>query len=208
MTPSFDIAAVDWTKGGGLVPAVVQDFNSGRVLMLGYMNEEALRSTLATSRVTFFSRSKGRLWQKGESSGHILRLRGIKLDCDGDTLLVLADPQGPTCHLGTRSCFGDDAAPPLSILADMAETIRARRGAPREESYTAGLFEDGILRIAQKVGEEGVETALAAAAGSPTVADEAADLLYHLSVLLEARSVPWSDVLDILKRRSKPTTAV
>lgn len=200
-TTSLDVSKMDWAKSGGLVPAVIQDSRSGRVLMLGYMNEDALRATLDTSLVTFFSRSKGRLWQKGESSGHVLRLRDIKLDCDGDTLLVLADPHGPTCHLGTQSCFGDEIAPLLTTLSDLADTIHARRTAPPDKSYTAALFAAGTVRIAQKVGEEAVETALAAATESPTVTSEAADLLYHLLVLLEARDVNLSDVLTILKQR-------
>jgi phosphoribosyl-ATP pyrophosphohydrolase/phosphoribosyl-AMP cyclohydrolase len=197
----IDASKIDWAKSGGLVPAVIQDSRSGRVLMLGYMNEDALRATLGTSLVTFFSRSKGRLWQKGESSGHFLRVRDIKLDCDGDTLLVLAEPNGPTCHLGTRSCFGDDIAPLLATLSDLADTIRVRRMAPPDESYTARLFAAGTVRIAQKVGEEAVETALAAATESPTVTNEAADLLYHLLVLLEARDLSLWDVLKILKHR-------
>ena len=202
-TTAIDASKIDWAKSGGLVPAVIQDSRSGRVLMLGFMNENALRATLETSLVTFFSRSKGRLWQKGESSGHVLRLRDIKLDCDGDTLLVLAEPQGPTCHLGTQSCFGDDIAPLLATLSDLADTIHARRESPPDESYTARLFAAGTVRIAQKVGEEAVETALAAATESPTVINEAADLLYHLLVLLEARDVALSDVLKILKHRAR-----
>ena len=200
-TTVIDASKIDWAKSGGLVPAVIQDSRSGRVLMLGYMNENALRATLETSLVTFFSRSKGRLWQKGEISGHVLRLRDIKLDCDGDTLLVLVDPQGPTCHLGTQSCFGDEIAPLLTTLSDLADTIRVRRMAPPDESYTARLFAAGTVRIAQKVGEEAVETALAAATKSPTVTNEAADLLYHLLVLLEARDLSLWDVLKILKHR-------
>lgn len=203
MTQSLDITTIDWAKGGGLVPAVIQDAQSGRVLMLGYMNEEALRETLTTGLVTFFSRSKKRLWQKGESSGHVLRVRDVKRDCDGDALLILADPEGPTCHLGTQSCFGDDAGPASAVLADLARTIHDRRTAPPSESYTARLFAEGLTRIAQKVGEEGVETALAAATHSPTVTDEAADLLYHLLVLLEARDIVWTDVLDVLKKRAR-----
>lgn len=200
---AFDTSKIDWAKGGGLVPAVIQDSRSGRVLMLGYMNEKALRATLDTSLVTFFSRSKGRLWQKGESSGHVLRLRQIKLDCDGDALLVLAEPHGPTCHRGTQSCFGDDIAPLLATLSDLADTIRARRKAGSDGSYTARLFAAGTVRIAQKVGEEAVETALAAATQSPTLTDEAADLLYHLLVLLEARDVTLCDVLTILRHRAQ-----
>lgn len=202
MTVTFDTAAVDWDKGGGLAPAIVQDARSGRVLMLGYVTQEALRVTLETSLVTFFSRSKGRLWRKGETSGHVLRLRDIKLDCDGDALLMLADPQGPTCHLGTQSCFGDDAGPLLATLADLADTIRARRHAPQGGSYTARLFAAGVARIAQKVGEEGVETALAAVTEKPALPSEAADLIYHLLVLLEACDTPLSEVIAVLARRA------
>jgi phosphoribosyl-ATP pyrophosphohydrolase/phosphoribosyl-AMP cyclohydrolase len=206
MTPDFDktidVAAVDWAKGGGLVAAIVQDAGSGRVLMLGYMNEDALRLTQDTGRVTFFSRSKNRLWVKGETSGHYLRLRGLALDCDGDAILVRADPDGPTCHRGTRTCFAADAGPALAPVADLAATIRARRHNPTADSYTARLFAAGIPRIAQKVGEEAVETALAAATASDTLAGEAADLIYHMLVLLEARDVPLSAVTDILAQRS------
>jgi len=202
MMSDFDITVVDWAKGGGQVPAMIQDVRSGRVLMLGYVTEESLRATLATSLVTFFSRSKGRLWQKGESSGHVLHLRDVKLDCDGDALLLLVEPEGPTCHLGTQSCFGEDAAPVLATLADLAKTIHERRGAAPEESYTARLFAAGIPRIAQKVGEEAVETALAAATASTDLPNEAADLIYHLLVLLEARDVSWTDVVERLKQRS------
>ncbi len=197
MIADFDITKVDWSKDGGLVPAVVQDARSGRVLMLGYITEEALRVTLETSNVTFFSRSKQRLWTKGETSGHVLRLRNIRLDCDGDSILMLVDPQGPTCHLGTQSCFGKNAGPALAILADLAATIGARRHAPPETSYTARLFAAGTARIAQKVGEEGVEAALAAVTDTQALPSEAADLIYHLMVLLQACS---TDVFMVVKK--------
>jgi phosphoribosyl-ATP pyrophosphohydrolase/phosphoribosyl-AMP cyclohydrolase len=199
----FNLNTVDWTKTDGLIPTIVQDVNSLRVLMLGYVNREALEKTLSAGLVTFYSRSKQRLWQKGETSGHVLRLRNIRLDCDKDALLILAEPEGPTCHLGTQSCFGDDNVPSLSILADLAATIHKRRLSPEPGSYTARLFEEGITRIAQKVGEEAVETGLAAATKSPDLAGEAADLLYHLLVLLEASRTDWQDVLGILAARSK-----
>jgi phosphoribosyl-ATP pyrophosphohydrolase/phosphoribosyl-AMP cyclohydrolase len=198
----FDENAIDWSKTDGLVPAVVQDTRSMRVLMLGYVNREALQKTIATGLVTFYSRSKQRLWQKGETSGHVLWLRSIRVDCDGDTLLIQAEPEGPTCHLGTQSCFGDDEAPNLAALADLAKTIHARRSAPEPGSYTAKLFEAGIQRIAQKVGEEGVEVALAATMKSSTLAGEAADLLYHLLVLLEASEIDLIDVMRILRERA------
>lgn len=200
---SFDIDAIDWVKGKGLAPAIVQDRRSLRVLMLGYVNPESLKTTLETGLVTFFSRSKQRLWQKGETSGNVLRLHEIKIDCDRDTLLMLVEPEGATCHLGTKTCFGDQVAPNLSVLADLAATIRLRHMLPEPGSYTAKLFEEGAVRIAQKVGEEGVETALAGATKAPNLPSEAADLLYHLLVLLEANGVEWSDVLKILHERAQ-----
>jgi len=201
MNVSFDANAIDWNKEGGLVPAIVQDARSLRVLMLGYVSRQSLEKTLETGLVTFFSRSRQALWQKGETSGHVLRLREIRLDCDRDTLLILAEPEGPTCHLGTQSCFGDQDGPSLSTLADLASVIHARRIAPQADSYTSRLFAEGIFRIAQKVGEEAIETALAAGTQSPTLADESADLLYHLFVLLEASATDWMEVVAILRAR-------
>jgi phosphoribosyl-ATP pyrophosphohydrolase/phosphoribosyl-AMP cyclohydrolase len=204
MGKKFEIESIDWAKGNGLVPAVVQDARSLRVLMLGYMNKEALQATQANGLVTFFSRSKQRLWQKGETSGHVLRVKDIKADCDNDTLLILAEPEGPACHTGMRTCFGeDDDGPSLATLADLAATIHQRRVSPPEKSYTAELFAAGIPRLAQKVGEEGVEVALAATTDSPTLPDEAADLLYHLLALLEAKDVDWLDVMRVLHRRAR-----
>jgi len=198
----FDPATIAWNKADGLIPAVVQDARSLRVLMLGYMNREALEKTLISNHVTFFSRSKQRLWQKGETSGHVLRLVSIKLDCDQDTLLVMAEPHGPTCHNGTTTCWGDDDAPSLSTLADLAATIKQRHAEPQAGSYTAKLFESGVVRIAQKVGEEGVETALAGATKAANLNDEAADLLYHLLVLLQASGSGLYDVLKVLHQRA------
>lgn len=196
---SFDPSALDWGKQDGLVPAIVQDAASRRVLMLGYMSREALDITLATARVTFFSRSKGRLWTKGESSGHFLHLRAIEADCDGDALLVQAEPQGPTCHLGRVSCF---AAAPEDFLGALDAFIARRRRELPEGSYTTRLFQAGIKRIAQKVGEEGVETALAAVAGdADELRNEAADLLYHLIVLLRASGLSLEDVRQTLVQR-------
>ncbi len=200
--PNFDIASIDWSKSDGLVPAVVQDARTLRVLMLGYVNPEALRKTLETGLVTFYSRTKQRLWQKGETSGHVLNLRDIKIDCDNDTLLMLVDPVGPTCHNGTTSCFGDEFPPSLATLAELAAVIHQRRMNPESGSYTAKLFADGLTRIAQKVGEEGVETALAGATRAPNLREEAADLFYHLFVLLEASDLDWMDVMKVLQGRA------
>jgi phosphoribosyl-ATP pyrophosphohydrolase/phosphoribosyl-AMP cyclohydrolase len=203
MSTAFDASKIDWKKGDGLIPAVVQDHSTLRILMLGYVNEESLKQTQKTGLVTFYSRSKRRLWQKGETSGYVLRLKGMKLDCDQDTLLIEAEPEGPTCHLGTTTCFGEDTKPSLSILADLAATINSRRKNPLEGSYTAKLFAAGVPRIAQKVGEEGVEVALAASAGGERLASEAADLTYHLWVLLEACDVDIRDVMEVLQQRAR-----
>lgn len=193
--------AIDFAKGGGLVPAIVQHWLSGQVLMLGYMDAKALAVTRASGLVTFHSRSKQRLWTKGESSGHVLRLKGLHVDCDADTLLVLAEPEGPTCHRGTPSCFDADA-PPLGFLAEL-DALVARRDAERPAgSYTTQLFEGGIPRIAQKVGEEGVETALAAVAQEDeALVAEAADLVFHLVVVLRARGLGLADVVALLADR-------
>lgn len=199
----FDGEALDWGKGDGLVPAIVQEARSLRVLMLGYVNREALEATLKTGLVTFYSRSKKRLWQKGESSGNVLRLRDVKCDCDKDALLFLAEAEGPTCHTGTQSCFGDGQAASLSVLAELAATIRKRREQHVAGSYTAQLFEAGLSRMAQKVGEEGVEVALAGVMRASTLSSEAADLLYHLLVLLEAADTDWVDVMKVLQARAR-----
>jgi len=204
---SFDASKIDWDKSGGLVPAVAQHVHSLRVLMLGYVSKESLQATIETGLVTFFSRSKQRLWQKGETSGNILRLQSIKLDCDSDTLLMQVESEGPTCHLGTRSCFGDETAPNLSVLADLADTIHMRNLLPQHGSYTAKLFDEGLSRIAQKVGEEAVETVIAATTKSPNLANETADLLYHLLVLLEVSDTDFKDVLKILHEHAQPKKA-
>jgi phosphoribosyl-ATP pyrophosphohydrolase/phosphoribosyl-AMP cyclohydrolase len=194
----------DWQKGAGLLPAVVQDADTQQVLMLGYMNAEALEQTLATKRVTFFSRSKNRLWVKGETSGHFLDLVSVTADCDSDALLVLARPNGPTCHRGTCSCFSEGGATGAGFLAELDRTVAARIASGDEKSYTARLVREGVTRIAQKVGEEGVETALAAVTGtSEQLAGEAADLLYHLIVLLRAKNLSLADALAVLESRHK-----
>lgn len=192
---------LDFAKGGGLVPAVVQHWLTGEVLMLGYMDAAALEATRASGLVTFHSRSKGRLWTKGESSGNVLRLRSLHADCDADALLVLADPAGPTCHRGTSSCF-DGARPTLGFLAEL-DALVARRAAERPVgSYTTQLLDGGIRRIAQKVGEEGVETAIAAVVqGDAELLGEAADLVFHLTVALRARGLGLADVAALLAER-------
>ena len=198
----FDGSKLDWAKSDGLIPAIIQDTLSLRVLMLGYVNKLALETTLSTGLVTFFSRTKQRLWQKGETSGNVLRLRDIKFDCDNDTLLMFVEADGPTCHLGTKSCFGDENEANLSVIADLAATIHLRHLLPDAKSYTSKLFEEGLSRVAQKVGEEAVETVIAATTKSPTLAAESADLIYHLLVLLEATNTKWLDVIRVLHERA------
>lgn len=197
------IDALAWAKGGGLIPAVVQHARTHRVLMVGWMDRAALDATLATGHVTFFSRSRGRLWMKGESSGHVLALQGLQVDCDRDALLVQAIPRGPTCHAGTASCFPDA---PDAFFPEL-DAIVARRERDRPAgSYTASLFDAGVRRIAQKVGEEGVETALAAVAQEDTaLLGECADLVFHLTVLLRSRGLGLADVEAVLRSRHPAT---
>jgi phosphoribosyl-ATP pyrophosphohydrolase/phosphoribosyl-AMP cyclohydrolase len=201
VAPGFDPDALDWDKQGGLLPAVVQDATSRRVLMLGYMNRAALSRTIESGYVTFWSRSKGRHWTKGESSGHRLALTAIQADCDADALLLQAQPQGPTCHLGRVSCFADA---PGDFLAELDALVAQRERDRPAESYTTRLFESGLRRIAQKLGEEGVETSLAAVAQDDTaLLGEAADLLYHLCVLLRARGLGLAQVATLLEARHR-----
>ena len=203
-----DLERLDWAKAGGLVPAIVQDAAGGAVLMLGYMNREALAATRASGRVTFWSRSKGRLWTKGETSGNYLEVRSITTDCDGDTLLILARPSGPACHLGTRTCFGETppraAAESLAFLDTLQRVIGQRIADPPPDSYTAKLLAQGPRRIAQKVGEEGVELALAAVAqGNAEIVGETADLLYHVLVLLQSKQLSLEQVVGELEVRHR-----
>ena len=196
--------AIDWQKLEGLVPAIVQDAFDGRVLMLGYMNPAALEKTLADGKVTFYSRSRECLWTKGETSGNFLVLKSIALDCDQDCLLVQAAPDGPTCHLGTDSCFDGEAPvlPELAFLAGLDRLLGQRERDRPAGSYTSDLFRSGTKRIAQKVGEEGVETALAAAAGDDLeLLNESADLLYHLLVLLRSRGLDLQRLVAQLAAR-------
>ncbi len=192
---------VDWNKGDGLVPLIVQHHHDGRVLMLGYSNREALAQTLATGEVHFWSRSRQALWRKGGSSGNVLRLVSIVADCDQDALLCQAVPAGPTCHRGTVSCF-DGEGPAHPWLNELAALIDRRRQAGGEGSYVASLFAAGGKRMAQKVGEEGVETALAAVVGDDAeLRSEAADLLFHLLVLLRSRDLDLGDLVRTLAAR-------
>ena len=188
----------------GLIPVVVQDAASGDVLMLAYANEEALRLTEATGFAHFWSRSRQALWRKGETSGHTLRVRSLQADCDSDALLMVVDPNGPACHTGARTCFGDDGVTAAGVLQELGRVIAARRRSPPEGSYTARLFAAGLDHILDKVTEEASEVVAAAKAESEArLAEEAADLLFHVLVALEQRDVSLDQVLDVLRRRRK-----
>lgn len=194
---------INWDKMAGLVPAVVQDVNTRQVLMVGYVNRESLQRTFKTGKVTFFSRSKQCLWVKGESSGNYLNYVKLFVDCDGDALLIQAKPEGPTCHLGTKSCFGGGDTADLGFLIELEGIINERKNNPKSKSYTSKLFAEGIRRIAQKLGEEGVEVALAAVGEeSDKLCAEAADLVYHLIVLLRARNLNLQEIVTELSDRS------
>jgi phosphoribosyl-ATP pyrophosphohydrolase/phosphoribosyl-AMP cyclohydrolase len=201
---------LDWSKGDGLLPAVIQDARTGQVLMLGFMNEEALQLTLERKRVTFFSRTKNRLWTKGETSQHYLDVVSIAADCDNDALLITAHPHGPTCHTGANSCFAEGASGATNEFAFLAnlQSVIAQRIADRPEgSYTARLWAQGVTRMAQKVGEEGVEVALAAVTQQDErLVCEAADLLFHLALLLKSRSLSLGAVVKELEHRHAAKT--
>ena len=199
---------LDWAKMDGLIPAIVQHALTGEVRMLGYMDRAALDATIADRLVTFHSRSRGAPWRKGETSGNLLDLVDIHHDCDRDALLVLVRPRGPTCHTGSASCFGDEGAAGTGFIADLAAIVATRAAADPGTSYTARLMGEGMKRLAQKVGEEGVEVALAAVAGDAAeLTSEAADLVYHLTVLLEASDSSWEAVIAELKRRHSASKA-
>ena len=201
----IEVGRLDWDKGDGLIPAIIQDAETRQVLMLGYMNAESLIKTLDTKIVHFFSRSKQRLWMKGETSGNSFGLVNIDHDCDSDALLVEVIPKGPACHLDTVSCFGDDPAPGLGYLAYLRKVIRDRRIESPESSYVASLFEKGLKTMAQKVGEEGVEVAVAAVSESEeALTEESADLLFHLMVLLESQDLSLDDLIAVLRQRHSP----
>jgi phosphoribosyl-ATP pyrophosphohydrolase/phosphoribosyl-AMP cyclohydrolase len=195
---------LDFSKGDGLLPVIAQHARSGKVLMQGYATKEALQHSLKSGDLTFFSRSKKRLWTKGESSGHTLKLQSLAADCDNDSILALVLPIGPTCHVGTETCWHEEDAnqPDLAFLDQLEQVIHSRYGADPASSYTASLFAKGVKRIAQKVGEEGVETALAATVGDKEeLKNEAADLIYHLLVLLKSQDLALHDVLEVLRQR-------
>ena len=197
---------IDFDKMGGLVPAIVQDDRTGRVLMLGYMNREAYEKTLATGLVTFFSRSRQTLWTKGETSGNLLHLKSVAVDCDGDALLVKAIPDGPTCHLGTDTCWGETNEPsPLAFLSELQDFIERRHEEMPEGSYTTSLFRDGLNRMAQKVGEEALETVIEATNGTnDRLIYECSDMVYHLLVLLTSKGLRIEDVARELQERHSP----
>lgn len=197
---------IDFTKNtDGLIPAIIQDSETKTVLMLGYMNEESLQKTIETQKVTFFSRSKQRLWTKGEESGNFLNLVSIKNDCDGDTLLIQAKPVGPTCHTGADTCWQEENKENYGFISKLENTIKTRReNADSEKSYVASLFEKGINKIAQKVGEEAVEVVIEAKDDNDDLfLSESADLLFHYLILLQAKGFELNDVVDVLKKRQK-----
>ncbi|MBW1214744.1 bifunctional phosphoribosyl-AMP cyclohydrolase/phosphoribosyl-ATP diphosphatase HisIE [Pantoea allii] len=203
MLTEQQLSRLDWEKTQGMMPVIVQHSVSGEVLMHGYMNQDALKKTLQDGNVTFFSRTKNRLWTKGETSGHFLQVVSITPDCDNDTLLVLANPIGPTCHLGTSSCFSP-AAPDWTFLYQLEQLLVSRKSADPDSSYTAKLYASGTKRIAQKVGEEGVETALAATVNDrEELTNEASDLIYHLLVLLQDQALDFSTIISNLRARHK-----
>jgi phosphoribosyl-ATP pyrophosphohydrolase/phosphoribosyl-AMP cyclohydrolase len=191
---------IDFTKGDGLVPAVIQDVNTLQVLMVGYMNEEALNITITGKKVTFFSRSKNRLWTKGETSGNFLYVEEILSDCDNDSILIKATPAGPVCHTGSTSCFGEETA--KGFIYNLEHIIKQRIESDSEDSYTNKLYKKGINKVAQKVGEEAVELVIEAKDENIDLfSNEAADLLYHLLILLKVKGVSLQDIEDVLKKR-------
>ncbi len=194
---------LNFEKNNGLIPVVIQDGKTNHVLMLGYMNQKALEETRKTGKVTFYSRTKQRLWTKGETSGNFLELDSIQADCDADTLLVKVCPIGPTCHLGSDTCFGfDNKGSGIQFLQDLQEIIKSRKETVHEGSYTASLFASGINKIAQKVGEEAVEVVIEAKESETgNLKEETADLLFHLLVLLEQKEIPLAEVVDVLRER-------
>ncbi|MEM9918066.1 MAG: bifunctional phosphoribosyl-AMP cyclohydrolase/phosphoribosyl-ATP diphosphatase HisIE [Bacteroidota bacterium] len=203
MSRRINLELLDFDKGGGLIPVVVQDAHTRRVLMLGYMNEEALQKTQQSGKVTFFSRSKNRLWTKGETSGHFLQLVDLSQDCDGDTILAQAIPHGPVCHTGADTCF-DEINDGPSFLHHLEKVIEQRRDEPSEKSYTTSLFQKGMNKVAQKVGEEAVELVIEAKDDNKDLfMGEAADLMYHYLVLLAAKGYRLDEVIDVLKARHK-----
>jgi phosphoribosyl-AMP cyclohydrolase / phosphoribosyl-ATP pyrophosphohydrolase len=193
---------INYTKAGGLVPAIVQDAVTGKILMLGFMNEEAFAKTKEERIVTFFSRTKNRLWTKGETSDNFLRVEQILVDCDNDTVLIKARPDGPTCHTGDDTCFGEVNTGRAAFLDHLKHVIRSRRQNPTEKSYTASLFASGVNKIAQKVGEEAVELVIEAMDNNDDLfKGEAADLLFHFLVLLEQKNIDLDEIIALLEKR-------
>ena len=202
--PYINLDKIDWDKGQGLVPAIVQNIDNGQILMLAYMDRAALAQTISSKKVTFFSRSKNRLWTKGETSGNWLNFIRGEIDCDADTLLIQARPQGPSCHTGSVTCFNDQTPSDISFLDQLGTLIAERHKTMPEGSYTTSLFSEGKARIAQKVGEEGVELALARMKDDRAeMANEAADLLFHMMVLLEDAGLSLADAISVLQDRHK-----
>ena len=202
--PDINLDEIDWDKGEGLVPAIVQNSDNGQILMLAYMDRAALAQTITSKKVTFFSRSKNRLWTKGETSGNWLDYISGEMDCDADTLLIQAHPQGPSCHTGSVTCFNDQTPGNIGFLDQLGRLIAERHKTMPEGSYTTSLFTEGKARIAQKVGEEGVELALARIKDdSVEMANEAADLLFHMMVLLEDAGLSLADAINVLQGRHK-----
>ena len=200
---NLDVNALDWHKMNGLLPATIQNIQSGKVLMLGYMNQEALIATLTTGQLTMYSRKRKRLWRKGESSGNSMAVQNISTDCDNDSLLVQVMPKGPACHLGYSTCYQPESYTDLSFLAGLIELIDARAQEKSESSYTAQLLDAGIKRCAQKVGEEAIETVIAATCHTKEeLMNETADLMFHLLVLLKACDLSFYDVLQCLQERN------
>jgi len=196
---------MDFKKMGGLIPAIIQDNQTNKVLMLGFMNEEALKKTQATGKVTFFSRTKNRLWTKGEESGNFLHVISITADCDQDTLLIKVNPDGPVCHTGNDTCFQEKNTEDIMFLKQLQDFIACRRQEMPENSYTTSLFNKGVEQMAQKVGEEAVETVIEAVRGNDErMLYEGSDLLYHLIVLLTCKGYRIEDLANELKRRHKP----
>ena len=195
---------IDFSKMNGLVPAIVQDAISGKVLMQGFMNEEALAKTQESGKVTFFSRSKNRLWTKGETSGNFMELVSLAIDCDGDAILVKANPQGPVCHTGSDTCWNEENSSKTGFIDQLRAIIKDRKNNPSDQSYTASLFAKGINKVAQKVGEEAVEIVIEAKDDNKELfLGEAADLLFHYLVLLEAKGYELDEVMEVLIERHK-----
>lgn len=198
------IMELDFQKMGGLIPAIIQDNSTKKVLMLGFMNKEAFDKTMETGKVTFYSRTKGRLWTKGEESGHFLHVVSVKEDCDKDTLLIKVNPEGPVCHTGDDTCWGEKNEEPIMFLSYLQDFIARRYAEMPEGSYTTSLFKSGINRMAQKVGEEAVETVIEATNGTDErLVYEAADMIYHLIVLLTSKGLRIEDLAEELKKRHK-----